>query len=35
MPVTLQFALMEKYFVDGTSIDSHGDAHAEDGFAPL
>jgi hypothetical protein len=20
------------YFVDGTSIDSHGDAHAEDGF---
>jgi hypothetical protein len=23
------------YFVDGTSIDSHGDAHAEDGFAPL
>ncbi|TRX04287.1 DUF6370 family protein [Flavobacterium gawalongense] len=20
------------YFVDGTSIDSHGDAHADDGF---
>ncbi|AYA38748.1 hypothetical protein D3Y59_01580 [Hymenobacter oligotrophus] len=20
------------YFVDGTSIDSHGDAHAKDGF---
>ncbi|MEC5167277.1 hypothetical protein RCH18_003029 [Flavobacterium sp. PL11] len=20
------------YFVDGTSIDSHGDAHANDGF---
>ncbi|WP_338408859.1 DUF6370 family protein [uncultured Flavobacterium sp.] len=20
------------YFVDGTTIDSHGDAHAEDGF---
>lgn len=20
------------YFVDGTSLDSHGDAHAEDGF---
>jgi hypothetical protein len=23
------------YFVDGTSIDSHGDAHADDGFARL
>jgi hypothetical protein len=22
----------KSYFVDGTSIDSHGDAHAEDGF---
>jgi hypothetical protein len=22
------------YFVDGTSIDSHGDAHAADGFVP-
>ncbi|CAM3975691.1 DUF6370 family protein [Flavobacterium weaverense] len=22
----------KSYFVDGTSIDSHGDAHADDGF---
>lgn len=22
----------KNYFVDGTSIDSHGDAHADDGF---
>jgi hypothetical protein len=22
----------KSYFVDGTSIDSHGDAHANDGF---
>jgi len=22
----------KSYFVDGTSIDSHGDAHAKDGF---
>lgn len=22
----------KSYFVDGTSIDQHGDAHAEDGF---
>jgi len=22
----------ESYFVDGTAIDDHGDAHAEDGF---
>lgn len=22
----------QAYFVDGTTIDSHGDAHAEDGF---
>ncbi|UQD55103.1 DUF6370 family protein [Flavobacterium sp. K5-23] len=22
----------KNYFVDGTSLDSHGDAHAEDGF---
>jgi hypothetical protein len=22
----------KSYFVDGTAIDSHGDAHAEDGF---
>ncbi|MFQ3174903.1 MAG: hypothetical protein ACI9WT_001084 [Flavobacterium sp.] len=22
----------KQYFVDGTSIDSHGDAHADDGF---
>lgn len=22
----------ESYFVDGTGIDSHGDAHAKDGF---
>jgi hypothetical protein len=23
------------YFVDGTSLDSHGDAHAEDGFCSV
>jgi hypothetical protein len=23
------------YFVDGTSLDSHGDAHANDGFLLL
>ena len=23
------------YFVDGTSIDDHGDAHAKDGFCEL
>jgi hypothetical protein len=22
----------KSYFVDGSSIDSHGDAHAKDGF---
>jgi hypothetical protein len=25
----------KNYFVDGTSLDSHGDAHAEDGFCSV
>jgi hypothetical protein len=25
----------KSYFVDGTSLDSHGDAHAEDGFCSV
>ena len=25
----------KNYFVDGTSIDSHGDAHADDGFCAV
>lgn len=25
----------QPYFVDGTSLDSHGDAHAEDGFCSV
>ena len=25
----------KSYFVDGSSIDSHGDAHAEDGFCSV